>query len=77
MRSGLKMVSPPGFLCNNDKEIQCILICFKTPNFEKIKIITLKLTISNVIKVWGLKNITKCIGSLCRCYIESQEEIPS
>ena len=28
MRSGLKMVSPPGFLCNTDKEIQCILICF-------------------------------------------------
>ena len=28
MWSGLKMVSPPGFLCNTDKEIQCILICF-------------------------------------------------
>ena len=28
MRYGLKMVSPPGFLCNTDKEIQCILICF-------------------------------------------------
>ena len=31
MRSGLKMVSPPGFLCNTDEEIQCILICFQDP----------------------------------------------
>ena len=54
MRSGVKMGSPPGFLCHTDKEILCFLKYYKKAElWDNWRTSLSKTTFSYFLKVWG------------------------